>query len=142
MFTIDEVNEMLNEIADEVPAVFFEDLNGGIILLNECKAHPQSVGNLYILGEYNRRYDMGRSIHIYYGSFMRVFGYLHREALKQELRHTLFHEFRHHMESLAGQRDLEIWDEEQLIKYKQNQTRRKVGSDYNGIELQEKPGNY
>jgi len=133
MFTIDEVNDMLSIITDEVPPVFFNDLNGGIILIDACKPHPQSEGNLYILGEYVRRHDMGRSINIYYGSFMRIFGHLNQEALMKELRHTLFHEFRHHMESLAGERGLEDWDQQELARYKFSMSQRKVGPNYNGV---------
>ena len=51
MYSIDAVEEMLGQIADEIPAMFLQRLNGGIVLLEECKQHPQSEGNLYIMGE-------------------------------------------------------------------------------------------
>ena len=61
---------------------------------------------------------MGRLIRIYYGSFEKLFGYLEEEELKEKLRETLFHEFTHHLESLAGERDLEIQDAKQLARYR------------------------
>lgn len=50
---IDEINEMLDEIAEEIPKEFFEDLNEGIILLQEYKLHPESRYSykLYIMGD-------------------------------------------------------------------------------------------
>ena len=40
------------------------------------------------------------------------------EEFKERLKKTLFHEFTHHLESLAGERDLEIEDERQLAAYR------------------------
>ncbi len=40
------------------------------------------------------------------------------DIIEEKLRETLFHEFIHHLESLAGERDLEIEDAENLAKYK------------------------
>lgn len=51
---IDRFSEMLNEIAGEMPKEFFEELNGGIVLKEERKLHPQSRNEeLCILGEYH-----------------------------------------------------------------------------------------
>ena len=118
MYTIDEVETMLGEIADELPGAFFERLNGGILLLEECKMHPESKGDLYIMGEYCHRRDLGRHINIYYGSFMRVHAHAPEETLRRELRKTLLHEFTHHLESLAGERGLEIKDRQKLEDYR------------------------
>lgn len=38
MFTIEETNEMLDEIADSLPFELYRDLNGGIVLLPEEKS--------------------------------------------------------------------------------------------------------
>jgi len=119
MYTIDDVADLLSDIVDEIPADFFKELNGGIILLDECKAHPASTGNLFILGEYHRRHDMGRYICIYYGSFARLYPHLDMDALRKRLKDTLVHEFTHHLESLAGERGLEIQDKIRLHKYRQ-----------------------
>ena len=117
MFTIDDVENMLNRIAEEIPDEFFKYLNGGVILLDECLPHPQSTGNLYILGQYNHRHDTGRHICIYYGSFMRLYANATEEVLREQLRKTLLHEFTHHLESLAGERGLEIKDQIRINEY-------------------------
>jgi len=117
MYSIDRVHEMLEQIAEEFPEEFFERLNGGISLLPEMKLSPHAQGNdLYILGEY--RHDvMGRYIYIYYGSFRRVHGRLDEAAFYEALKQTVAHEFTHHLESLAGERGLEIQDAEDLMEY-------------------------
>jgi hypothetical protein len=60
---------------------------------------------------------MGRYITIYYGSFSHVYGHLEKKALKEQLRETLKHEFTHHIESLAGERGLEIKDARYIADY-------------------------
>jgi len=117
MISIDRVHEMLDDIAEEFPAAFYEKLNGGISLLPEVKYSPYAKrGDLYILGEYHRD-AMGRYITIYYGSFIRAFGHLEEAAFCAELRKTVAHEFTHHLEDLGGERGLEIQDEEDLEEY-------------------------
>jgi hypothetical protein len=118
MISIDEMQVMLDEIAMELPQEFYEDLNGGVVLLPEKKAHIKSTdGDLYILGEYNRSRTLGRYIAIYYGSFAELYGGLDRMHLKDKLTGTLKHEFRHHLESLSGERGLEIEDSRKLAEY-------------------------
>ncbi len=122
MITIEEAGVMLDEIADSLPQEFFRDLNGGIILFPEEKVHPRSVANdLYILGEYHHEKVLGRYIIIYFGSFLRVYHYLEGDRAKEKLRATLVHEFTHHLESLAGERGLEIQDEIGMQDYLQKQ---------------------
>ncbi|MCL2717563.1 MAG: metallopeptidase family protein [Lachnospiraceae bacterium] len=121
MITIDEAMEMLDDIYDELPVDFHKDLNGGVILSPEMKMHPASDGNLplYILGEYHSQpRGLGRFIIIYYGSFAKAFSYLQPQQLREKLRKTLLHEFTHHLESLAGERGLEIEDARRLARYK------------------------
>jgi len=72
---------------------------------------------LYILGEY-RRSSSGRNIAIYYGSFKKAYNGLSYENLRKKLKNTLLHEFTHHLESLAGERDLEIKDAENIQRYR------------------------
>ncbi|MCL2509180.1 MAG: metallopeptidase family protein [Oscillospiraceae bacterium] len=118
MYTIDDVEQMLNDIADEIPDEFFKYLNGGVILLEECKPHPQGLGDLYIMGQYHNSREMGRHICIYYGSFMRVHGGAPEDVLREKLQETLLHEFTHHLESLSGERGLEIKDRMKLNEYR------------------------
>jgi len=125
MVSLQEMEIMLKEIAAEFPDRLFEELNGGILLLPDTKMNPAGIDNdLFILGEYHRGGNMGRYISIYYGSFMKVYGRLGREALLEKLVHTLKHEFTHHLESLAGERDLEIEDARYLKNYLSNHRKR------------------
>ena len=124
MISIEEMESMLDEIASEIPKELYRELNGGIILLPEAKLNPVSKRNdLYIMGEYHSGGSMGRYIAIYYGSFYHVYGHLGREALKGHLLHTLKHEFTHHVESLAGERGLEIKDAKYLTDYLRRESR-------------------
>lgn len=118
MIPIEEIKAMLDEIAVELPYDYYKELNGGIILLPEIKRDTKDKANdLYILGEYHRDGNLGRFIAIYYGSFSRVYGNLSKEQLREQLKSTLLHEFRHHVESLAGERDLEIEDAQDMAEY-------------------------
>lgn len=118
MITIDEMQDMLEELAQEVPEPFFHGLNGGINLLPQRKVSPEGRNDdLLVMGEYYDNRDMGRFIVIYYGSFEQAFAGESTERIKEELRDTLFHEFTHHLEGLAGEYGLEIKDEEQLRAY-------------------------
>ncbi len=120
MVSIDEMENMLDELAAELPAEFYKELNGGIILLPQAKPHPESRGgDLFVMGEYYSKGNLGRYIAIYYGSFTRVYWYLLKQQLMAQLRKTLRHEFRHHLESLAGERSLEIEDEQYIAQYLQ-----------------------
>lgn len=118
MISIEEMEAMLDEIAAGIPQEIYRELNGGIILLPEAKLNTMSRDNdLYILGEYHKGGSMGRYIAIYYGSFSCVYGHLGKEPLKEQLKHTLKHEFIHHIESLAGERGLEIKDAQYMADY-------------------------
>ena len=120
MVTIDEASDMLDEIAGELPEAFYKDLNGGVYLLPEVKRSPESVKGspLYVLGEYVSRYDLGKYINIYYGSFTKVYPHLSAGELRREFKRVLIHEFTHHVEFLAGERGLEIKDELELEQYR------------------------
>ena len=117
--TIEEVHKILDEITEEIPKDFFRKLNKGIILLPEYKLHPESEvdKNLYIMGEYSRSIT-GRGIAIYYGSFEKIYSGSSARYLRERLRETLIHEFIHHLESLGGERGLEIKDAEDLKNYR------------------------
>lgn len=116
--SIDKLHKILEKIVDEIPSQFFYKLNKGIILLPEYKLHPYSKdkNKLYIMGEYSKDIT-GRQIKIYYGSFKKVYEDVPLEVLKRKLKDTLFHEFTHHLESLAGEKGLEIKDAKALEKY-------------------------
>ena len=125
MFTIEETNEMLDEIADSLPFELYRDLNGGIVLLPEEKIHPKAIDNdLFIMGEYCTS-SIGRYIKIYYGSSCRVYGHVSREAYREHLRKVLVHEVRHHCEGLAGYKDLILYDEDQIDAYLRRKQKQK-----------------
>ena len=118
MISITQMELMLDELAEELPQEFYNELNGGIILLPDSPLHRDNVAeDLYVMGEYHRSRTLGRYIVIYYGSFIKVHGHLPDEKMKDKLRHTLRHEFTHHLESLSGQRDLEIKDDRRIKRY-------------------------
>ena len=128
MINFDEVGLMLDDIAEEIPKDFYNELNGGVFLSPQIKLHPQSArksgaNDLYIMGEYHNDRQgyggLGRYIVIYYGSFIQVHANLPPQQQKEELKKVLIHEFTHHLESLARERGLEIKDAQQIEKYKQ-----------------------
>ena len=114
VLSFDEVGGILDEMAERFPPEFYEDLNGGILLLPEAKPDPEfPPGELYIMGEFCDD-QMGRYINLYYGSFAALAEeeQWDRKVWEDELWGTLAHEFTHHIEGLAGERGLEIKDEE------------------------------
>ena len=122
VITLEEVGAILDEIAEELPKEFYRELNGGVVLLPQVKLHPSSLetNRLYVLGEYHHDpRGLGRYIAIYYGSFVRAHGHETLERQEGHLRDVLCHEFTHHMESLAGERGLEIKDAVQIAQYRQ-----------------------
>ncbi|MEG0598056.1 MAG: metallopeptidase family protein [Oscillospiraceae bacterium] len=116
MMTFDQAGDLLDQIAEEFPPEFYRELNGGIALLPEEKEDPENPG-LCIMGEYCTD-ELGRYIRIYYGSFQSVCGDLDDDDLYEELYTTLSHEFTHHLEALAGERGLELKDEEFMREYR------------------------
>jgi len=125
MFTIEEINDMLDEIAAELPDEIFRDLNGGVSLLSDIKKSDKDPqGDLYTLGEY-RRDQMGRYIVIYYGSLCAVYGNSSPKKMRKHLRDVLTHELTHHLESLAGDRSLEKEDARNINDYFSRKTRPK-----------------
>lgn len=120
MLTFEQAGELLDEMAEEFPEEFYAELNGGILLLPEAKPDTDFPGEaLYIMGEYCDD-QMGRYINLYYGSFaaLAVIEGWSDEEWEDELYTTLAHEFTHHIEGLAGERGLEIKDEEFMEQFR------------------------
>ena len=118
---LDQIRRLSDECVQELPPEFLKKLNGGVSLTDRVKQHPQSEPSrpLLILGEYRTDPNLGRSIMLYGGSIIRAYGRLPEAALKAELRRIIRHEFTHHIESLSGTRDLEIYDEIRLEEYRE-----------------------
>ena len=121
MLTIDEVNDLQDDMADSVPEALFDGLNGGVNLLEEAVPDEEfPEGELYILGEYCED-ALGRYINLYYGSFAAL---AEREAWdrqtwEDELYTTLSHELTHHMESRGGLHALDDRDAEELERWRE-----------------------
>jgi hypothetical protein len=117
MISFDQMGDWLDEMAERFPPEFYRELNGGILLLPEAKPDPQfPPGEMYFLGEYCCD-ELGRYINLYYGSFAALFADADDQELYDELYTTLAHEFTHHIESLAGERGLELRDAAELEQY-------------------------
>lgn len=120
ILTFDQAGDLLDELAEEFPPEFYEDLNGGISLLPEAMPDPDyPEENLFIMGEYCND-QMGRYINLYYGSFAALAGLedWSEEDWEDELWETLSHEFTHHIEGLAGERGLEIKDADFMEQFR------------------------
>lgn len=134
MLTIDEVNDLLDGMAEEFPEPLFEGLNGGVNLLEEARPDPEfPEGDLYIMGEYCD--DMlGRYINLYYGSFAALAKAedWSREDWEEELYTTLSHELTHHMEGRAGTDSLDRRDADDMARYRAERDGRDTGEDDGG----------
>lgn len=121
ILSFDQVGDLLDEMAEEFPEEFYQDLNGGISLLPQAVEDPAGE-DLYIMGEYCNDM-MGRYINLYYGSFAALAEQEDwtEEDWEDELYTTLSHEFTHHVEGLAGERGLEIRDQLELEQYRREQ---------------------
>lgn len=120
LYTFDEVGEILDKLYGEFPEAFFQELNGGVCLLPDTRTDPDLPGpETYIMGEYCTEPLLGRFINIYYGSFAALAREENwsQEDWEDELYTTLAHELTHHVEGLAGERGLEIKDEEEIIRW-------------------------
>lgn len=117
LLSIDEVNDILDMLIEEYPEELFEQLNGGVLLLEDEVPDPEAGEDVYIMGEYCWD-ELGRYINIYYGSFAALLSDERREVWEEELRVTLRHELTHHVEGLAGERSLEYKDSAQLDSFR------------------------
>ena len=120
---LNRMGEILDMLAEELPEEFYKELNAGIVLTPEIKRSPHG-NDLLIMGEYSRS-NLGRGISIYGGSINKVYGWMSEEQMTEQLREVLRHEFTHHIESLAGERGLEIKDEQQLRDYYNRKAKRR-----------------
>ncbi len=119
MISIDRFEEISEELADELPAEFYDELNGGIVVDPGHPLHPADEhGDLYVMGEYRTDPAMGNYIVMFYGSFRLCIYDADEAEWIEEMREVLRHEFRHHVEGRAGVRDLEVWDAEQIAAYR------------------------
>ena len=101
--TFDEFTQIAEEELALLPDYVHEELNGGVLTDPGEYLHPGRVADdLYILGTYSTDPVMGKQIVLYYGSFMASMGNTDDRAVRKQIRETLRHEFRHHLETRAG----------------------------------------
>ena len=121
ILTIDEVNDLLDDMADSFPEALFDGLNGGVNLMEEARPDPEfPPGEMYILGEYCN--DMlGLYVNLYYGSFAALAEKEEwdQDTWEDELWTTLSHELTHHMENLSGLHALDDRDAEELAQWRE-----------------------
>lgn len=115
----EEMANILDDLVDELPEELLDGLNGGILLLEEIKYHPESIDNTLVVAGGYQKSVLGYTIVIYYGSMMELYGHLSHEDLREKLKGTLYHELTHHLETMAGDQSLVIEDYLQIEKYKQ-----------------------
>ena len=119
--SFDRVGEVLDELAETFPQVLFEELNGGINLLEDTVPDPEfPEGEMYILGEYCTD-CLGLYINLYYGSFAALAEQedWDERIWREELRITLAHELTHHMENRSGLHALNDRDMEELAVWRE-----------------------
>ncbi len=121
MISFERFEELTYELAEMLPVEFFRKLDGGVMAREMTKIHPAAQDDdLLILGEYHMDPHLSRFVVLYYGSFMRAYGHLDEERLRKEMWRVMRHEFRHHLESLAGENSLEVEDAVRIAAYKQS----------------------
>ena len=121
VMTFEQVADLLDALAETFPEELFEQLNGGVNLLEDTVEDPEfPKGEMYILGEYCED-CLGLYINLYYGSFAAL---AEREAWdeetwREELRTTFSHELTHHMENRSGLHGLDDRDAEELSAWRE-----------------------
>lgn len=120
---IERFSQILDARATQLPEAIYRELNLGIGVVERAKRDRRAAPcrPLYILGEYRVHPVMGRGILLYYGSFMQVFPELSEERMTEEIDRVLKHELTHHLESLAGSRQLEIADAQRLLRWQEEE---------------------
>jgi hypothetical protein len=117
--SFDEFARLADRVVDEIPPRLCRELNGGFVVLPEAKRD----GELLILGEYVLDEWLGRRVVLYYGSFAELLGGSPVRVWARELRRTVRHELRHHLESLAGVDYLAREDQKLLARLEEQRGR-------------------
>lgn len=125
MFTMEEFEVLADQVANEIPSIFYEGLNGGVQLKKEERLHSLSKEKspVYILGLYIKDEIFGSRIELYYGSFAKVCRNFGEERLTKEIRDVVRHEFQHHVETMCGSINLILEDEQELALIRKRRKR-------------------
>lgn len=120
MITTEQYNHIITELLDELPEEFFRELSGGVIVSEAMVIPDYAQGNdLYTMGQY-QIYSGIRQIVMFRGSFNSAHPNVDLFEAKNLLRGILRHEFRHHLEYLAGihnSSSLEAQDKREKLEY-------------------------
>ena len=120
MITTEQYNSIISELLDELPDAFFRELSGDVIVSEALVIPDYAKGNdLYTLGQY-QIYSGIRQIVMFHGSFNSAHPNVGLFEAKDLLRGILRHEFRHHLEYLAGihnSSSLEAQDKREKLEY-------------------------
>ena len=127
--------EIVSEEMDLLPQYVFDELTGGVLVERRARLSPDSVDNdLFLMGLYNWG-GLGKQVTLFYGSFVEVYGAAEEAVYRKHIRETLRHEFRHHMETRAGEFGKGSLLEEDarrrekyLLAHRQTQTGRRGGT--------------
>lgn len=103
MLSFDEFAAIAEEETAALPSYVYDELNGGVVVDQNAFLHPARLeDDLYILGTYSSSPVMGKQIVLYYGSFTASLGNAGEAVYRAQIRETIRHEFRHHLETRAG----------------------------------------
>ena len=121
VLSFEQAGDLLDKLAESFPEALFDELNGGVNLLEEAVPDQEfPEARVYVLGEYCNDL-LGRYIHLYYGSFaaMAENEDWTEADWEEELRQTLSHELTHHMEGRSGLHALEDKDEAEMASWRE-----------------------
>ncbi len=105
--TFEEFQTVIDLALEEIPGELLRDLPGGVVASPRVVPDPSGLPDTFRLGEYVIDPGLtGRTVYLYYGSFLRIFGHLSFDEMVDEVVHTLLHELRHHLERLRGTDEL------------------------------------
>ena len=94
---------IMAEELDLLPRYCFDELTGGVLAEERAMLSPDRVADdLYVLGLYTWSM-LGKQVKLFYGSFTEVIGPAAEDVYREKIRETIRHEFRHHMETRAGE---------------------------------------
>lgn len=116
---IDRFSALADALAERLPEPLLAGLTGGIVIEERPRRHPGDPEGVYVLGEYIRDAWLGPRIVLYYGSFQRLFGAEPESVWEQQLWDTIRHELRHHVEDQAGLKDLDVEDQIELERMRE-----------------------
>ena len=121
VLSFEQAGDLLDKLAESFPEALFEELNGGVNLLEEAVPDQEfPEARVYVLGEYCNDL-LGRYINLYYGSFaaMAENEDWTEADWEEELRQTLSHELTHHMEGRSGLHALDDKDEAEMAAWQE-----------------------